>query len=101
MRELKKFYWIIEILFFGWWFLLFLCWLFLKNDFYWEIVKLLFLLFNLPFIWIAITYWLLSLKLKMEERVGQSDVFDWFLLISWCSFFIMLLFVFLAYPDKI
>ncbi len=101
MRELKKFYHFTEIIFFAWWFVIFLAALFLKNDFYSELVKFLFITFNLPYIWIAITYWLLSFKIKMDEKGRQSDVVDSALLLLWWSLFIMILFVFLAYPDKI
>ena len=104
MEEVNRFYRVIEIMFFIWWFWLFLVAMFLKNAFYPELSKQIILSLDMPFLVVALTYWLLSIRLKVIEEKGwewSSDVIDWILVLIWICIFSLILYSQLAFPDII
>ena len=102
MEELKKIHGFAEKAFYTFWFWFFLMWLFVRNDYLANFSKSFLISLDLPFIFIAIVYWLLSIALRLQEKEWQVDyVLNGVLILAWASVFMLILFVFLAFPNKI
>lgn len=104
MEELKKFYGLTEFLFYLFWFMFFLIWIFIRNNFYSDIVSIIFKFIDIPFVIIAICYWLLTIKFRFIEEWWEDrnyDVLNATLILIWASALSIIIFLQFAFPDII
>lgn len=99
MDKIKTFYKISEKVFFLSVVFLFLWWIMMKNDLFVQKIKIAFFTLDLPIIFFALSYWLLSIKYSLSEK--DNEAIDAFLLFIGWSIFIFFAFIHLSYPNII
>jgi len=73
--------------------------LLMRNDFFVEKIKTIIFTIDLPIIFFAIAYWILSIRFSITNE--KNEILDSILLFIWGSTFIFFIFTHLAYPNII